>query len=385
MENTINIQEILIVNITGAVLLLILPFLQKGIVKGKDDDRLFCAMSWISVVALVVEIVTFFIDGKPGSTMRILAYLLNGYLFLASALTGVLWVLYVDFSIYRSRKRLRQLLFPMALPFVCVGVLVLLDFFGMGIIFSITPENVYVRGRFVSLSYIVLFFYIIYGIVSSIRAIKKNGHILFPVHFFMLPCMVGMLLQGMCYGITLGWFSVSIAFLLAQMQTQNFKAYVDDLSGLYNRRYYNYYINRVAHSERCHTLSGIMMDINEFKQINDRFGHVIGDDAIRSTAKILTKITSDHNTAFRLSGDEFAIVSENLSFWATQQLLADLQRELEAFNEKGEKPYQLSLAVGYLLYDTENFNSDAFFHQMDTKMYESKAAYYAKCGRERRR
>ena len=222
----------------------------------------------------------------------------------------------------------------------------------------------------------------------------------FPAHYFVLPCVVGTIVQGAHYGIVMGWFSVALALMIAQIQSQNFQAYIDDMSGLYNRRYYNYYVDKKAHSARCTSLSGVMLDINDFKRINDRFGHMMGDDAIcsmssilsdvmgdnaiRDLAGILTKLTTERITAFRLSGDEFVVISANLSLEMTAQLVEDLQRRITMFNESGEKPYQLSVSIGYLVFDTKDFQSDEFFHQLDMKMYEAKAAYYAQAGVDRR-
>ena len=382
----INIQEIVIVNLTGAILFLILPFLR---LKSKEymhfGDYLFNLMSWVSFGALIIEIFTFLIDGRYGVMWRILSYLFNGYLFLASSGVGMLWILFLDYTIYHSLKRLRQHIVPIIIPFLLVAVLVVLDMFGTGNIFYITPDNVYVRGPLVSISYIVMFLYYAYSFILAIIAAKNNAHIPFPLHYFVLPCVFGTLFQGIHYGITIGWFCVSIAFMLIQMQVKNLNAYVDDLSGLYNHQYYNYYIDKIVRSGKCRTLVGIMMDMNHFKSINDQYGHMMGDDAIRNLGNILTRISTEHITAFRLSGDEFAIISDNLSEQETKQLIDSLMKEIDSFNTKNEKPYTISLAIGYVLYDNSEFNSDAFFHQMDKKMYESKSAYYSQHPNNRRR
>lgn len=382
----INLQEIFIVNITGAILLLILPHLR---LNSKEHmhygDQLFSIMSWVSFGALIIEMLTFVINGQPGTVCRVLSYIFNGYLFLASAGIGMLWVFYIDYSIYHSVKRLRQRFVPLFLPFFLVAILILFDMFGAGNIFYITSENLYVRGPFVFLSYIVMFFYFFYSFILESYAIKQNIHILFPIHYFVLPCMAGTVIQGMFYGITIGWFCVSIAFLLTHIQCQNLNTYVDDLSGLYNRRYYNYYINKTAHSEKCRQLGGIMIDVNHFKEINDRFGHIMGDDAICNVSAILTEVTNERAAAFRLSGDEFAIIGINFTNQEISSIISDLHQQVDAFNAKNEKPYRISLAIGYTVYPTEEFDPDKFFHQMDTKMYEAKAAYYSQNGKDRRK
>ena len=119
------------------------------------------------------------------------------------------------------------------------------------------------------------------------------------------------------------------------------------------------------------------MDVNYFKSINDQYGHTMGDDAIRSIGKILSEATTEENTAFRLAGDEFVIISVNSQEEETLQLIDTVTQRIETFNRTSGKPYKLSLAMGYAICETENLNSDAFLHQMDMKMYEAKALYHS--------
>ena len=382
----INLDEILVVNTAGALLMLVLPLLRIQNREPKHfDDRLFNCMVALTLGALVMETLSFLVDGRPGRFNRFLSYFLNGYLFFASSAVGVLWVYYVDYHIYRSLKRLRRRVALTALPFLLIVALVLGDLFGAGNIFRITPDNVYVRGPLLMLSYFVLFYYYIFSIVQALIAVKWRNHVrFFPVHYFILPCVLGTIAQWMHYGISVGWFGVSLAFLLIQMQLQSRNAFVDDLSGLYNRRYYNYFIHKIANSRRRRKVSGIMLDVNDFKSINDRFGHLMGDDAIRSLGKILIEVLNERSVAFRLAGDEFIIVSPDFEQAQTQRLIQDFQQAVDAFNRDAGRSYRLSVSVGYAIFETDGFDSDRFLHQMDMKMYEAKASFYSRNDNNRR-
>lgn len=383
----IDIGEILIVNVAGVLILFILLLFRRGNKETKHiSDRLFDAMIWITTGALVMETLTFLLDGKPGMTVRVLLYLINGYLFLAAFAVGMLWVLYVDHHIYHSIKHMRKLFSFVAVPFLLIAVLVVFDLFGAGNLFSITEENVYVRGRLMALSYIILFYDYAASIVLAVVAVKRRGHVkFFPIHYFVLPCVVGTIAQGMYYGLSVGWFCVSLAFMFSQMQLQNLNAFMDDLSGLYNRKYYSYFISKLEKSRKNKTVSGIMLDVNHFKNINDKYGHTTGDDAIRSIGMILSEVTTESNMVFRLAGDEFVIISVGIQEPETVQLIDSIHRQVELFNSSSGKPYKLYLAAGYSLCETDNLNSDDFLHQMDMKMYEAKAAYYSQKGKDRRK
>lgn len=195
--NPINLDEILVVNTAGILMLLVLPFLRMRTREPKHfDDHLFNWMVVFTLAALATETLSFVVDGIPGRANYILCYLLNGYLFLASSAVGMIWVCYVDYHIYRSLKRLRRYAAFIAAPFLLVAALVLGDLFGAGNIFRITADNVYVRGPLLMLSYFVLFYYYIFSIIVAVIAVKWRYHVrFFPVHYFILPCVLGTVAQ----------------------------------------------------------------------------------------------------------------------------------------------------------------------------------------------
>lgn len=383
----INLEEILFVNVTGVVILFALMLLRVENHEAKRlEDDLFSAMEYLTLIALVAETVSFLIDGVPGPVVHGLQYVVNGGLFLCSCGVGLVWVLFVDYEIYHSQKRVKRRVFQF-LPLVILVVgMVAADLFGAGLIFSVTDENVYVRGHWVMVPYLVLFFYYGFSIVIAVRAVGHDGHVqFFPIHYFVTPALLGTIVQGLCYGLAAGWFSLSLALLFIRMQLLNRNAFVDDLSGLYNRKYYLYFIGRLRNSRKCKTVSGIMLDVNHFKSINDQFGHTMGDDAIRNVGQILAQITTEREIAFRLAGDEFIVIGQGASEEEIRQLMGSIEKKLEQFNASSGKPYRLSLAMGYARCDTAGLDSDAFLRQMDTKMYEAKAAYYSRQERDRRR
>ena len=120
----------------------------------------------------------------------------------------------------------------------------------------------------------------------------------------------------------------------------------------------------------------IFFDVDDFKSINDRFGHSVGDDAIRALGRILTKVAVEHTMAFRYAGDEFLLLCTDAEEGETERLTKLVEDELERFNESAEKPYRLRLAIGSVVADTTDFDPDVFLYQMDRNMYADKAAHY---------
>ena len=375
----INTEEIVIVNTAGVLVLLVSLLSRIDNRKNRHlSDHLFDTMIGITLGALVAETASFLLDGVPGRWNYYLQYFLNAYLFLASCSVGMLWVLYVNDRIYHSRQQLRRWLLPVAVPMALIAVLLVCDLFGAGFIFSISERNVYQRGTLVALTYLIVFSDYCISLAMAIAAVRRNNHVrFFPVPYFVVPCVLGTVVQSLRYGLSVGWFCVSLAFLFVQLHLYNENAFVDELSGLYNRKYYDCVIRKLASSRKRGGISGIMLDVNRFKDINDRFGHSVGDDAIRNLGRILSEITTERNIAFRQAGDEFIILSIGASEQDVQQLMELLNHKLEAFNASGGKPYRLSLAMGYTIWEEEAFDPDTFLHRMDIQMYKSKNRFHA--------
>jgi PleD family two-component response regulator len=86
----------------------------------------------------------------------------------------------------------------------------------------------------------------------------------------------------------------------------------DELTGLYNGRYFKHFLRQIIEKARTHRFSVtlLLFDIDDFKRYNDSYGHGVGDEILRQTADLMRKCCRKHDLVARISGDEFAVV-----FW----------------------------------------------------------------------
>ena len=339
-------------------------------------EDLFNTMVFVNLVALVLEAISFGIDGKPGKLIYVLQVLSNAFLIFSVVFTGYMWCLFVEFKVYHSMKRVykrvRILMVPVLVSLFCVGC----DCFGAGLYFSISKDNVYIRGSLSLLVYLFVTFYYFYSIVIVYIAKYKGSQIhFFPVYTFVLPCVIGTLVQGMNYGTAMGWFSVAIALLLLEMQLQKEESFVDDLSGLYNRKYLEFSFRQIQ-LKKDYRIYGIMMDINFFKKINDTLGHTVGDDAIRTVGKLLSQWVDISDTVIRFAGDEFIILCINKTEDEVCLMMDTIRSNLLNYNKTGRKPYELSFSMGYIKYSKTHRKLDDFLRDMDKEMYEDKKKFH---------
>ena len=338
-------------------------------------DKIYDGMAIVNLLGALSETIAFLVDGKQFIGSRQINYVSNSICFIGTVSIGLLWCLYVELRIYRNYKRIFKKARFVMFPWVVEVIMVLCNLLGTGIMFKISEGNIYQRAAGTIVGYISLIIYFAYSIYL-VHQSKKQGMNLnfFPVIYFVGPCFAGVLIQFLFYGITSSWVLVAVALIFVQMQSYAENLYMDELSGLYNRRYLNAVL-----TERKITIGkslyGIMMDVNDFKYINDNFGHSMGDKAICTLGNILLRSIPDGGIAIRYAGDEFIVL---LSGVDTERVLAtmdEINHNLSQFNESKIEPFTLSVSMGYAEFGAGD-DTEAFLMHMDEKMYEEKRKYH---------
>ncbi|MCK6256667.1 GGDEF domain-containing protein [Fictibacillus sp. KIGAM418] len=141
----------------------------------------------------------------------------------------------------------------------------------------------------------------------------------------------------------------------------------DPLTNLYNRRYFYHCLEtEVLKAKRGqYPLSLIMMDINDFKEINDQFGHHMGDELLQQIAFFAEKLQMD--LGFRFGGDEFVFLIPGHTEQTAYQLAGQIDLYLRSWNEK------VSLAYGTIrLHADAVDNIDHYLRLADERMYMNK-------------
>lgn len=241
-----NIPEILVANGTGIILVAFLFLLRVRNSETKQTGAvLYDGMLAVTLVALVTETISFLIDGQSFRGCHTLVVLTNTLCTGSTVLVGFLWCLFVDFRIYRSTRRLHRKVLTLGIPLLLVQLLIVINLFGTGLIFHVSAENVYSRGPLNFLLYATLFLYFAESIYRVTRS-KQTGITIefFPVFYFVIPCILGTVVQGIFYGLSTGWLAAAVAMVFIHIQLQNINTFVDETSGLFNRKYMNFYLEK---------------------------------------------------------------------------------------------------------------------------------------------
>ena len=152
----------------------------------------------------------------------------------------------------------------------------------------------------------------------------------------------------------------------------------DELTWLYNRRYFNEELKRL-HASRKYPISIIVGDMNKLKDINDNFGHSMGDRYIKRAAEAIKNSVRNEDVVARIGGDEFAIILPETDYSKADQVVERILTRLEEDNKIEELPVPLTIALGYETTDSTSQNPGLknirnCYNKADKKMYKQKFA-----------
>jgi diguanylate cyclase (GGDEF)-like protein len=151
---------------------------------------------------------------------------------------------------------------------------------------------------------------------------------------------------------------------------------MDELTGLFNRRGFVKELEKQLKTAKRNKCSSFLLffDINDFKQINDRFGHEVGDEALVETTKILKSIFRSSDTIGRFGGDEFTVLSPQITDTADSRAIHErIEENVRQWNKDGKAEYELSLSFGIARFSPDNScSADELISKADTLMYKQK-------------
>jgi diguanylate cyclase (GGDEF)-like protein len=173
-----------------------------------------------------------------------------------------------------------------------------------------------------------------------------------------------------------GMIRVPVVIEYDEFKKLQVNAVTDPLTGLYNRRLFTESFEKELNRARRYglPLGIVILDLHRFKEVNDKYGHPRGDEVLRSAAETLQKALRTSDSAFRIGGDEFAVLLPQTD---SAQALA-LCRRIETVFVETLKPMQLAVSVamdhGVATFPQDGDQTDQLIHVADGRLYRLKHA-----------
>ena len=172
---------------------------------------------------------------------------------------------------------------------------------------------------------------------------------------------------------------ISIGMILMMLEEQvsnnEWLALHDELTGLPNRRLFAARLtSAIEHTDRNRTsLALVVLDVNDFKKINDTLGHVAGDQVLREVSAMLRKSIRASDTVARLGGDEFIIVATDMaSEVSVERFTESLRNAIERPMMINEQAMVVNVSVGHAIYPSDAKDATKLLRLADQRMYASK-------------
>ena len=199
-----------------------------------------------------------------------------------------------------------------------------------GMVFSVSADNIYSRGPHFYI-YVVMYFgailYLSASTVITAREFQNRSRLLiYPLILFV---MAETIIQVALPELHVTWLCVTLLSVLYFIYCSEMWNQLDALTGLLNQ---NSYLNRTAEMRRSGGVL-VVFDVDSFKQINDRYGHLQGDVCLAEIADCIKKAYARCGYCYRIGGDEFCVLlrdaaDEARCAAALQSLLAERRKEI---------------------------------------------------------
>lgn len=366
--NLMNNANILLAPL-GGLILMIIDYLRN---RSTDEvqRKIVIYMMFSALLAIVSELLYELFEGTFWNHSYQMLTLSNLFYFFFRACAFAGMALFWDYNANHSISRLKKLTVIVTIPLAANLVALMINCFN-GFMFDISSGHMYVRGVYYVSQLVLVYSFLVIAACDLILSWKKlapHDVVLFVA--FALPVLAGTTIDLLVPGSRLTWpcFMLSLLFVYLFIVRSDYR--VDTLTGLYNRRYCDEYLAAITKASRNRQYAFIMLDMDYFKQINDKLGHVEGDRALRDMAGILKNSTRHADFVARYGGDEFMVITDSED---VEEIVARIRRNLEDFNEKGKRPYKLEFSCGYKIFRmSETMSPEEVIARVDKMMYRDK-------------
>lgn len=337
----------------------------------------FRAVVFATAVLVCLEALSWVFEGIDLPGARIYNYTSNTLNYYFSAVPITLWFIYFDEKFYQNKKvlkfkRIMYISINMIIVMITTANLV------HPILFEISSSNTYVaKGGLFLVGSIQIVYLLIYLMITLIQRRKVPYKILRLISMLSTLPIIALIIQRLNMDfILLSPMLVFITFL-AFIVVEREEMIKDALTGLSLRRHLEGRLIYLLEKDLDFTL--ILIDLDDFKIVNDTYGHMMGDQVLKDFAKMIQKAIHQVDGAYRYAGDEFVILFEGISPITTDSIISKLKIQMKTYNEAQDLNIHLAMSYGLLSVRAEdNYALQDLLHSVDLMMYEDKKGGHMK-------
>lgn len=348
-----------------AALVFLIGLLYSSAVLNTNRKKPFLAGIILTIIIIIAEAGTIFADGGYFN-LRSINILSNILGFSLAPVIPILIALIIDNRILTTHK---IWLIPSFINVVAAGLSPLFRF-----IFYIDDKNQYIRGEYFFIFISVYILNFMFLVISTLDMGKKHNYpILWKLIALSIFTITGTSIQLAYPSAYSSLHCVTLALFLYYLVMSEFDSSFDTLTGLYNRATFDKASKEIVKQK---ALSVIILDINDFKSVNDTYGHDYGDRVIKAVASVIRDTFKKHYKCYRYGGDEFSIIGSEIERGKIEFQLRAMTDSLAKIRDKGI--LLPTVSYGYSIYPGgKELDFNKILKEADEQMYHFKMLHKA--------
>ncbi|MEA5007443.1 GGDEF domain-containing protein [Clostridium tyrobutyricum] len=361
-------------NIIAIIISFIFLFIIKNIFLDEIERRgkLYINMFKINIICLILQTFACVIEGQDFNGIILVSEILDMAIFILQPINGFLWYLFIKSWVDKNRKFINKIF--LFLPIIINSVFVITNPYSK-FMFNINSQNVYTRGPFIFITLISTCIFLLYSFLFSCKnkyKIDKNEFLI--IVLFIISIFLGTVIQ-LIFKLIVSLSINSYILIVVYMFYQNKMLQTDSLTGAYNREKLIVKINRIITGNYKQKFCVVFIDLDNFKYINDNWGHNEGDTALIIVVNLIKVVLNKDDFITRYGGDEFVIFLNVENREEIKNIISRILQLFDKYNRKNIKSYKLTFSYGYKLYDSSSpLHFNEYINDVDNLMYKTKQA-----------
>lgn len=333
--------------------------------------KLFLTLILITILILILEIFSVLLNASTDVNFITVHKIVDTLGFFLTPLVPICAISYV----YKRTRKYKSINISkflwLGFPLV-VNSILSLGSFHFNWIFSITNENIYVRGPLFFLSPITSYFYYFINLVIlyPVRDKISREELTILSLFTIIPSLLSIIQLYYFIYLTI-WNSVAIAVIVNYIFIVHSQAKIDPLTRLANRTAYDEYLAVLGRKSNT-VLAVVNIDLDDFKTINDVYGHHEGDQVLRLFARQIEEVFDGKGISIRWGGDEFIILVNENRPECLEKYMDRLNNNIDTYNASNNKPYHIKFSYGVAILDNTYNTIHELIEYSDKLMYAEK-------------
>lgn len=339
-------------------------------------------MIYAYIMFLISDMAWSLIEGKYVPSTPAIHITVSTVMIISISFGGFFWCKFMADRLFKAKPLSKKWEIILSLPIIMIIAMDILSIF-TGFLFYIDAQGHYQSTNYFFIQTFVNNLYIIVPTIASIvyalrttSRTERKEYLIYSTYLLVPVIMVEF--EDVLPNVPLLALSIFMIIHILFLMIQNSQIYNDALTGLNNRRRVDQYLDYVlpkASEENPVTI--MIIDINGFKSINDTYGHIEGDRALRTFAYVLKDVAMKHHAFIsRYGGDEFCLVKSQEA--DAKEIADDLQTSLREYQMSTDiaHPYILTASIGYTQISEPSSNTPLEVKKADIMLYENKMKWH---------